>query len=446
MRKITIYIILAFLLAFCATPAYAVPALPHAFFGSVTINGSAASDGSQVSATVDTGTVIPTQNPVTTSGGNYGIDSLRLLVQGNITPGANITFYVDGYEATPSEAASFESGGGPDRIDLSVTIAAPTPPPTPEPEPEPAGGGGGGGGGAAALPTLPAGTTDVRGMIGTGCRFDTFATAVSDDELCTLTIPANTVGLTKELECLTEITMLTMDEPPPPPEAAYVIGLIYDFQPSGATFDPPITLTFSYDPADIPDGIAEEDLVIAYYDEVAGEWVELEGCVVDTENNTITATVSHFTAFATVGAAPPLLPAPAAFSVTGLSIQPVGVEPNEPVTITVSVANTGGTEDSYSVVLKINGVKEAEKSVTVAAGSSEDVSFSVTREEVDSYSVTVDGLSDSFVVVAAPLPLPVPAPAPPPAKPINWPLIGGIIGGVIVVGLGIFFLVRRRAY
>jgi len=40
-----------------------------------------------------------------------------------------------------------------------------------------------------------------------------------------------------------------------------------------------------------------------------------------------------------------------------------------------------------------------------------------------------------------------PAPAPPPevAEPINWPLVGGIIARVIVVGLLIFFLVRRRA-
>ncbi len=55
------------------------------------------------------------------------------------------------------------------------------------------------------------------------------------------------------------------------------------------------------------------------------------------------------------------------------------------------VANTGGTEGSYDVVLKINEVKEVEKSVTVAAGSSEIVTFLVTRADVGSYSVAVDG-------------------------------------------------------
>ncbi len=101
-------------------------------------------------------------------------------------------------------------------------------------------------------------------------------------------------------------------------------------------------------------------------------------------------------------------------------------------------------------MLKINGVKEVEKRVTVAAGSSGIVTFSVTRKEAGSYSVVVDGLSASFAVIAPPAPPPPPPPPPvvPPEvrPPVNWPLIGGIIAAVVVVGLLIFFLVRRRAY
>ncbi len=148
-------------------------------------------------------------------------------------------------------------------------------------------------------------------------------------------------------------------------------------------------------------------------------------------------------------------PAPAAFSVSDLSIQPAEVQPNEIVTITVSVANTGGTEGSYSVVLNINGAKEAEKSVTIAAGSSQDVSFSVTREDAGSYSVSVAGLSRSFTVVA-------PEPEEEEeeeeeeeveeeeeeeeeearTEPHHWPLIGGIIGAVTAIALVIIF--RRK--
>jgi len=128
--------------------------------------------------------------------------------------------------------------------------------------------------------------------------------------------------------------------------------------------------------------------------------------------------------------------------VTNLTVQPAEVQPNETVTITVSVTNTSGMEESYTVVLKINGAKETEKSVTLAAGKSQNVSFSVTREKAGSYTVEVDGLSGSFTVAAASPVLP-----PPPAKPpLNWPLIGGIIAAVVIGGLLIFFLVRRRAY
>ncbi|GAI11022.1 unnamed protein product, partial [marine sediment metagenome] len=154
----------------------------------------------------------------------------------------------------------------------------------------------------------------------------------------------------------------------------------------------------------LPEGVAEEDLVIAYYDEEAGEWVELD-CVVDTVNNIITASVAHFTTFAIIGTVtPPAPPAPAAFSVSGLSVLPAEVEPGETVTIAVSVANTGGESGSYTAVLKIDGVKESEKRVTVAAGGSKTVSFSVTREEADSYTVTVDGLSGSFIVAPVVVP------------------------------------------
>jgi len=88
------------------------------------------------------------------------------------------------------------------------------------------------------------------------------------------------------------------------------------------------------------------------------------------------------------------------FLVTDLSIQPAEVQPNETVTITVSVANTHDTWGIYSLVLKINGVKEAEKQANVDAGGSQDVSFSVTRGESGNYTVFINGLSGSFTVVA----------------------------------------------
>ncbi len=440
-------VIAAFLLSFCAMPVYAnggPPGLPDTFYGTVTINGNPAPNDTQISATVAEGEVLTTsQNPIATVNDNYGIDGLPLLVQGYGLSGA-ITFYVNGHEATPSRAVTFEAGGGPTQVALSVTI--------PEEEAED------GVGVAVAAPTYVETT-----LFGVAASFrisdegEILATieATSQDGMLTMTIPKGTIALDKYGNPLSSLTVDVDPSPPDPPEDAYIIGLAYDFGPAGATFDPPITLEYTYDPDDIPEGVAEEDLVIAYYDEDAGKWVELD-CVVDTENNTITASVPHFTTFAIIAPAPappvvaPPPVAPAAFSVSNLTVMPLEVQPKEAVVITVSVANTGGTEGNYTVVLKINGVKEAEKTTTIAAGSSRDVSFTVTKEEAGSYSVTVDGLSRSFTVVApAPPPEEIPEEVPeevPVKPPINWPLIGGIIAAVIVVGLLIFFLARRRAY
>ncbi len=302
-----------------------------------------------------------------------------------------------------------------------------------------ASGGGGGGGGGGGVP--PPGITDVSYILTSAGVFIREAIAESADGLCYLTIPKGTRGLTKEQKRLRLITIVEMEIPPPPPEDAYIIGLVYDFKPAGATFVPPIELTFSYDPADIPEGVAEEDLVIAYYDEEAGEWVVLES-VVDTEANLIVAEIGHFTAFAVLGyevVVPPVLPA--AFTVRDLTVSPGEVYIGESASFSVIVANTGGESGSYEVTLKINGVVEEAKEITVTAGASKEVTFTTSKGEAGSYSVEVNGLSGSFTVKEKPAPLPLP---PPPEKLINWRVLGAIIVGVVVVGLLIFFLLRRR--
>ena len=253
-------------------------------------------------------------------------------------------------------------------------------------------------------------------------------TSTSPDGNLTINIPCRTRVLNKEGNPLPSLQVTIYENPPPPPENANIIGLACNFEPDGVTFDPPITLTWRYDPSALPEGVAEEDLVSAYYDEEAGRWVELD-CTVDTTGNAITASLSHFTAFAIIADVPP--PAPAAFSLSNLTVQPAEVQSKEAVTISVAVANTGGTQGSYTVVLQINGVKEAEKSVTIAAGGSETVTFSVTKEDAASYGVTVDGLGGSFTVVA-------------PAVVTNWPVLGGVIAAVVIVALHIIFLVRSE--
>ena len=94
-------------------------------------------------------------------------------------------------------------------------------------------------------------------------------------------------------------------------------------------------------------------------------------------------------------------PAQSPFLVKSISIQPIEVQPNEVVTITVSVTNTHDSWGKYSLVLKINGVKEAESQANVDADGTQDVSFRVTKKDPGRYSVFINGLSGSFTVVAS---------------------------------------------
>ena len=254
----------------------------------------------------------------------------------------------------------------------------------------------------------------------------------SDDNVFTIIIFSDTLVNNVEGNPLESMGIVTLSTPPPPP--GYVlVGHAYDCLPDGAHFAPNVTMTFDYNEADIPGGVNENDLLMAYWD--GGEWVNLP-TTIDAAANTATTESGHFTPFALLA-----YTGLANFSASNLSIQPAEVQPNEAVTITLSVANTGDTEGSYNAVLKINGAEEAEKIITLAAGESQSVSFSVTKEKAGSYSVDVNGLASSFNVAAPAAPAEE-APSAAPA-PIAWWI--WVIAGVVVVGLIIFFVVRRRA-
>ena len=124
----------------------------------------------------------------------------------------------------------------------------------------------------------------------------------------------------------------------------------------------------------------------------------------------------------------------------------------ETVTISLLVANTGGKSGSYKVTLKINGVVAATKEITVSAGLSKKVTFTISKDIAGTYLVDVNGVIDSFVVrevAATLLPELEPAPTspvthtPPSAKPINWPVVYGVAAALVAMGSLFFFLSRR---
>jgi uncharacterized membrane protein len=86
------------------------------------------------------------------------------------------------------------------------------------------------------------------------------------------------------------------------------------------------------------------------------------------------------------------------FVLSGLSIQPQEARPDEAVTISVTVTNRYQKRGIYDLVLQINGDKEDEAQVDVDAGDSQDISFTVTRNDTGSYQVFLNGLISSFEV------------------------------------------------
>jgi hypothetical protein len=84
---------------------------------------------------------------------------------------------------------------------------------------------------------------------------------------------------------------------------------------------------------------------------------------------------------------------PAEFAVSNLVITPTLAEVGQTVTVTEDIRNAGEIEGSYSATLKIDGVQEDTKEVTVGSGISQTVSFTFTKDAAGRYSVEVDGLT-----------------------------------------------------
>ncbi|MDD4985100.1 MAG: CARDB domain-containing protein [Dehalococcoidales bacterium] len=275
----------------------------------------------------------------------------------------------------------------------------------------------------------------------------------SEDGRCQLSIEQDTLCLDKYGEPLLELTMIALEEQFAPPEDYGIIGLVYDLGPDGATFHPAITVILGYDDSLLSGGVGEGTLVIAERYEPGGEWVILEDSTVDPVTNTISASLSHFSAFAVLVPAS-LAPAPSpgteVLTVTDLVITPQEADTGEEITISVLVTNDGEIEDTYILVLKINGAAEATGYIPLSAGSSMPVTFTTSQDTPGTYIVDVNGLTGTFevrgTVPAAP---PAEPPAAPPAEPplsqgkTSPALVGGIIAA-IAAGIAVPLVLRRR--
>jgi len=111
---------LALCAAIPASPAHGIPPIPHAFHGTITIDGSDAAIGTVITAKVGG---VEKGSYTTTAAGQYGNpDELDyLVVQDDIETGATIYFYANGYVA--NETYAFSQGAV---TELNLTVTLPT--------------------------------------------------------------------------------------------------------------------------------------------------------------------------------------------------------------------------------------------------------------------------------------------------------------------------------
>ncbi len=151
--------------------------------------------------------------------------------------------------------------------------------------------------------STPPGTTFFSNIVNPEGYFIQRASASSADNLVKITIPEGVKALNSYGDPLTYVTIVKMDVLPDQTSDQTAIGPIYDFGPDGAIFDPAITLTITYVPALMPEGIDEEGLTIVVWDASNTTWLKLPS-VVDTANHTIATEINSFSSY-TIMTLPP---------------------------------------------------------------------------------------------------------------------------------------------
>lgn len=313
-------------------------------------------------------------------------------------------------------------------------------------------------------PTTGGGTSGATTSGGVFTRAVSFESA---DKNLTVDIPKNTTGKTKGGDPLPEVRITAASTPPSPPEDMGFIGLSYDLEPDGATFDPPISITFTYNANWIPAGLGPENLTIGYYDAGTKQWVMLDAkdITVNPATNTISAKISHFSYYSVMAHT-----APAEFTISGLTVPATAIGIAEKATISAMVANTGDVAGTCKVTLKINGVEVASKNINVAGHESKTVSFETVQGKPGSYKVDIDGVSATFtvkeatvrpVVITSTVPsitapaveYPVPTAPTPPAVPAPVPaptpwlaIIVSLVATALVAGIVVWYFGFRTQY
>lgn len=126
------------------------------------------------------------------------------------------------------------------------------------------------------------------------------------------------------------------------------------------------------------------------------------------------------------------------FTISGLVISPAEANTGQTITISATINETANISGIYEGTLRINGVEET-KSVTVGPNASKQITFTISKNVAGTYSVDLDGLTGSFTVIGEPTNGSSDSSFP------TVPVVVGIVAALVIVGLLIFYLNKRKA-
>lgn len=257
--------------------------------------------------------------------------------------------------------------------------------------------------------TLNPGTTDVSSSIDKSGNFTQKIQAISDDNKATIVIEPGTTGKTAAGLPLSEITLNETNAPQNLTTGVNIVSSSYEFGPSGATFNPPVTIRINYDPGKIPAGVDETDLVVGYYDNETKTWQKLVSTV-DSGTHSVSAQVGHLTLFAVISEinptatsttptpAMPINQPPNDLLIDKLKITPSEILVGKAINIDFVATNTGVTAGSYPVTLSIDGVPIDSKTIYLDAGQKQSLTFITSQNKVGRHTLSINDLTSTFTV------------------------------------------------
>ena len=89
----------------------------------------------------------------------------------------------------------------------------------------------------------------------------------------------------------------------------------------------------------------------------------------------------------------------AKFEVSNLIVEPSSALAGEMVSVSVDVTNTEGAEDTYNIILLVNGAEDSSKNISLAPDANETVTFNLTRDVPGVYEIKVAELKGELTVV-----------------------------------------------